>query len=102
MLFPAMSGQLPSMTVEAGPSRVDVVLPLLVYGGFFIVRSASCSEHHGDTTMVTSIPWWRMMVDGKTDGALRIVQSCGFLGAGRNPCHLGTDAVMLVGVAGPS
>ena len=53
------------MAVEDVPSCVAVVLSLLAYGRFFSVRSAAQSCH-GDTTMVTSIPWWRVLVDGKT------------------------------------
>ena len=71
----------------------------LVYGGSsqFGRPRNSC---HGDTTMVTSIPWWRLLVGGKMGGALRIVLSCGFFGGGG--CHLDTDAVTLVSVANPS
>jgi hypothetical protein len=39
---------------------------------------------------------------GKLGGALRLVRRCGFFWVGRNPCRLGTDAVMLVSVAIPS
>ena len=96
----AVSGRLPSLTVEVVPSRVVVVPPALVYGYLFSVRPRRVC--HGETTMVTSRPRWRRLVRGKFGGALRIVRRCGFLGVWRNPCHFGTDVVTLVSVAVPS
>jgi hypothetical protein len=56
---------------------------------------------HGETTMVIARPWWR--VGGWQAWWSTLDRSgCGFLGVGRNPCHLNTDAVMLAGVAFPS
>ena len=72
-----------------------------VYGGFLSVRPVVLCVP-GDTTMVTSIPWWRLLVGGKMGGALQIVHGSGFFGVRRNPCHLDTDAVALVSVAFPS
>jgi hypothetical protein len=43
-----------------------------------------------------------VVVDDKIGGALRIARICGFFGVGRNPYHLGTDAVTLASVDIPS
>ena len=51
--------------------------------------------------MVTSRPWWRLLVGGKMGGALQIVRDVVFWGLGEIPA-VGTDVVTLASVTLPS
>ena len=82
------------------PARLSLCRTLSTVASSRVSRP--CYICHGETTNLTTRPWWRALVDGKLGGALRIVRRCGFLGVGRNPCHFDTDVVTLVSVAVPS
>ena len=93
----AASGRLPPTAVEVVPSRV-----LLYYHSSPEsprLGLPASQRRLGETAAVIAKPWWRVLAGGKLDGVLRNIRGSSFLGVGRNPCHLDTDAVTPVGVA---
>lgn len=69
------------------PPAWPLLLPPLVLGCLLCSRRSRfiC---HGETTMGTAQPWWRMLVGGVFGGARWIVWSRGWLVVRRNPCRL--------------